>query len=33
MGWTKVADQYGDILRSAIGIPRTIDETAAISEA
>ena len=33
MGWAKVADQYGDILRSAIGIPRTIDETATISEA
>lgn len=33
VGWTKVADQYGDILRSAIGIPRTINETAAVSEA
>jgi glycosyltransferase involved in cell wall biosynthesis len=33
VGWTRVAEQYGDILRSAIGIPRTIDETAAISEA
>jgi glycosyltransferase involved in cell wall biosynthesis len=33
IGWTKVADQYGDILRSAIGIPGTIDETATISEA
>ncbi len=33
VGWTKVADQYGDILRSAIGIPRTVNETAAISEA
>ncbi len=32
VGWTKVADQYGDILRSAIGIPRTVNETAAISE-
>jgi glycosyltransferase involved in cell wall biosynthesis len=33
VGWTKVAEQYGDILRSAIRIPRTIDETATISEA
>ncbi len=33
VGWTKVADQYGDIFRSAIGIPGTINETAEISEA
>ncbi len=32
VGWTRVADQYGDILRSASGITRTISETAAISE-
>lgn len=33
VSWTSVADQYGDILRSASGITRTITETAAISEA
>jgi glycosyltransferase involved in cell wall biosynthesis len=33
VGWTKVADRYGDILRSAIGIPETIDETATLREA
>lgn len=32
VGWTEVAVQYGDILRSAIRVPRTISETATVSE-
>jgi glycosyltransferase involved in cell wall biosynthesis len=33
VGWTKVAEQYGELLRSAIGFPRTVDEASAISKA
>jgi polysaccharide biosynthesis protein PslF len=33
VGWTRVAEQYGDILRSAVGFPTTIHETETISEA
>jgi glycosyltransferase involved in cell wall biosynthesis len=33
LGWTKVAEQYGELLRSAIGFPRTVDEAATVSEA
>ena len=32
VGWTRVADQYGDILRSAIGTRRTVAEATEISE-
>ncbi len=32
VGWTRVADQYGDVFRSAMQLPRTVDETAAVSE-
>jgi len=33
VGWTKVADQYGEIFRSAAQSLRTVNETATISEA
>ena len=32
VGWTKVAEQYGELLRSAIGFPRAVDEAATVSE-
>ena len=32
VGWTRVADQYGDIFRSARRVGRTVSETATISE-
>lgn len=32
VGWTRVADQYGDIFRSAIRVPGTVIEAAAVSE-
>ena len=33
VGWTKVAEQYGELFRSAIGFPRTVDEATTVSEA
>jgi glycosyltransferase involved in cell wall biosynthesis len=32
VGWTRVADQYGEIFRSAMRVGRTVSETATISE-
>ena len=32
LGWTKVAEQYGELLRSAIGFPRTVGEASEVSE-